>query len=259
MTVSIGSGSVSASIRASVTTGSAVADRAGRADQPVDLGVDRRGHARVVVAEGGDRDPVREVEVGAAGRVVQAMPLAVAPAPLEVAAEDRREVRRLRGEIGDATVIGLVHRPSIGVSGRTRRGRRSAPASIRADGRLRAHRREPPRPAEPSGRSPRPRSCPHIRRVGRGGRVPARALRADGRAGLPRARRSRRRTAARGWTTSASRSCARSWSGPTPRSGSSRASTSGSTRWPCSSGGPRSSGSAGSCRRRGARSWRRSG
>ena len=87
-------GSVSASIRASVTTGSAVADRAGRADQPVGLGVDRRGHPRVVVAERRDRDAVREVEVGPAVGVVEAVALAVVPAPLEVAAEDRREVRR---------------------------------------------------------------------------------------------------------------------------------------------------------------------
>ena len=79
----------------------AVADGAGRADQPVGLGVDRGGDPRVGVAEGRDGDPVREVEIGAAGRVEEAMALAVVPAPLEVAAQDRREVLRLRGEVGD--------------------------------------------------------------------------------------------------------------------------------------------------------------
>ena len=50
-TVSSGSGSVSASSSASRHDRLRVADRAGRADQPVDLGVDRRGDARVAVAE----------------------------------------------------------------------------------------------------------------------------------------------------------------------------------------------------------------
>ena len=68
--------------------------------------------------------------------------------------------------------------------------------------------------------------------------------------------RSPRRMAAPGWTTSASRSCARSWSVPTPRSVSSRASTSASTRWPSCNGGPKSSASAGWSRRRVARSSR---
>ena len=40
-----------------------------------------------------DRDAVREVEVGAPVRVVQAVPLAVAPVALEVAAQDGRQVR----------------------------------------------------------------------------------------------------------------------------------------------------------------------
>ena len=47
-----------------------------------------------------DGDPVGEVEVRPAVRVVQAVALAVAPRPLEVAAEDRRQVRGgERGEV----------------------------------------------------------------------------------------------------------------------------------------------------------------
>ena len=45
------------------------------------------------MAERGHRDAVREVEVGAAVRVEQPVALAVAPGPLEVAAEDGRQVR----------------------------------------------------------------------------------------------------------------------------------------------------------------------
>ena len=65
-------------------------------------------------------------------------------------------------------------------------------------------------------------------RVGRGRRGPSRGLREDGRARASWARRSPRRTAAAGPTTSRSRCCARSSSGPTRRSASSRASTSAS-------------------------------
>ena len=106
--MSIGSGRVAASIVRQARDRLGVADRAGRPDQPVDLGVDRGGDRRVVVAEGGDGDPVGEVEVRLAGRVVQAMALAVAPAPLEVAAEDRRDVgRRVRRRGFEG--LGIVH------------------------------------------------------------------------------------------------------------------------------------------------------
>ena len=82
---------------------------------PFSLGVDRGRHPRVGMAERGDRDPVREVEVRLAGGVVQAVPDAVAPAPLEVAPEDRREVAYPCGEIGQ---VGhgrdrFFHRPSV--------------------------------------------------------------------------------------------------------------------------------------------------
>ena len=64
-TVSIGGGRVATSFRARIFDRLAVAHRPGRADEPVDLGVDRRGDGRVMVPEGRDRDPVGEVEVGA--------------------------------------------------------------------------------------------------------------------------------------------------------------------------------------------------
>ena len=119
----------------------AVADRAGRADQPVDLGVDRGGHPRVVVAERRDGDPVREVEVGPAVGVVQAVALAVVPAPLEVAAEDGREVPAASAaRIGDGrdglSSIGRVCQ----VLGRIRPGgaRRAAAPLAFGHGRLHA-------------------------------------------------------------------------------------------------------------------------
>ena len=90
--MSSGAGNVSASSVARRTTGSAIAHRPGRDDEPIDLLVDRRRHRGMVVAERRDRDPVGEVEVGRAGRVVQAVTLAVAPAPLEVATEHGGEV-----------------------------------------------------------------------------------------------------------------------------------------------------------------------
>ena len=89
-TESSGTGNVAASSVASRETGSAKPERVDRPDEPVDLGVDRRGHPRVDVAERRDRDAVREVEVGAAVGVVQPMALAVAPLALEVAPEDGR-------------------------------------------------------------------------------------------------------------------------------------------------------------------------
>ena len=133
MIVSIGSGRVVGEHPGERDDGLGVADRPGRPDQPVDLGVDRRGHPRMGVTEGRDRDPVRKVEVGAAGRVEQAMADAVTPAALEVATEDRRQVRRLGGEIGDRG-DGFIHRPSIG-SGHRAMGQRLA----FGDGRLRPH------------------------------------------------------------------------------------------------------------------------
>ena len=74
--------------------------------------------------------------------------------------------------------------------------------------------------ATASAPSPRPRSCP----TSASGTRRARSTARSSRRWPPRgswARRSPRPTAARGWTTSASRCCARSWSGPTPRSASS--------------------------------------
>ena len=62
-----------------------------RTDESVDLGVDRSGHLRVGMAECRHGDPVREVEVGLAGRVVQAVADAMAPGPLEVPAQHGRE------------------------------------------------------------------------------------------------------------------------------------------------------------------------
>ena len=68
------------------------ADRVDRADQLVDLRVDRGRDGRMHVAERRDRDPVREIQVGLPAHVVEAMALAVAPLPLEIAAENGRQV-----------------------------------------------------------------------------------------------------------------------------------------------------------------------
>ena len=91
ITVSIGSGRVAASRSASVATGwlNPIAS-VGPMSRSTWAWIAAR-DGRVVMAEGRDRDPVGEVEVGLAGRVEQAMALAVAPAPLEVATEDRRQ------------------------------------------------------------------------------------------------------------------------------------------------------------------------
>ena len=89
----------------------AVAHRPGWRDQSVDLLVDRGGHRGVVMAEGGDRDAVRKVEVRLAIDVKQAVALAVTPAPLEVATEDRRQARSgERGEIDLGIAAGRGHR-----------------------------------------------------------------------------------------------------------------------------------------------------
>ncbi len=75
--------------------------------------MDGGGHPRVSMAESRDRDPVREVEVGAAGRVEQAMTDAMAPTALEVASQDRREVSGGGRQVGDGRDR-FFHRPSIG-------------------------------------------------------------------------------------------------------------------------------------------------
>ena len=59
---------------------------------------------RVGMAERRDGDAVREVEVGPAIGVVQAMALAVAPLALEIAAEDRCQVRGDRGGLHGSRV-----------------------------------------------------------------------------------------------------------------------------------------------------------
>ena len=111
-TVSSGSGKVSASIRASRTVDSAKPMAWTGPDEPVDLGVDRRGHARVGVPQRGDGDAVGEVEVGAAARVVQAVADPVGPAAVHVAAQDGRHVGP--GEGGEVEGVGGV----VGVHGR---------------------------------------------------------------------------------------------------------------------------------------------
>ena len=98
MTESSGSGKVAASAAASSEIGAREPDRVDRADQPIDLGVDGGSDPRVGVAEGRDGDPVGEVEVGPAVRVEQAVALAVAPRPLEIAPEDGGQ--RVVGERG---------------------------------------------------------------------------------------------------------------------------------------------------------------
>ena len=213
--------------------------------------------------ERGDGDAVGEVEVGLAVGVEQ--PVAARRGSSCARSSDRG---RASGWGGRRSMVGSgscrMGRPSISsASHRPDRGR--APGRVAGLGRVRCgHGRLHPDRREQA----RPRERPRVRRgrdpavhprVGREGRGPSRGLRAGWASSGSSARRSPRRTAARAWTTSASRSCARSWSVPTPRSASSRASTSGSTRWRSSSGGPRSSASAGWSRRRAARSSRRSG
>ena len=236
------------------------ADRRDRPDELVDLGVDRRRHPRMGVAQRRDRDAVGEVEVRLAVGVVQPVALAVAPRPLEVAAQDGRQVRAASAVtvgLGPDGGAGRVYRPAVG----RRRDEAASPARPRTmpamvDFTLTDENRlvQQSVRAFAESRDPARTSASGTRRA----RSTARSS-----PGWPSwassARRSPRRTAARGWTTSASRSCARSWSVPTPRSASSRASTSGSIRWPSCSGGPRSSASAGWSRRRAARSSRRSG
>ncbi len=69
-------------------------------EQLVGLVLDRLGYGRVMVTERRGGDAAGEVQESAAGRVEQGVALAVAPAALVVAAQDRREVRlRDRGEV----------------------------------------------------------------------------------------------------------------------------------------------------------------
>ena len=63
MTESSGAGNVAASVVGQAADRLGEADGRDRTDQPVDLGVDRRRHPRMGVAERGDRDAVGEVEI----------------------------------------------------------------------------------------------------------------------------------------------------------------------------------------------------
>ena len=101
-----------------------VAQRVADVEELVDLLVDRLRHRRVVVAERGRRDARCEVEVVSAGGVDQLVAFAAVPGTLEVAPEDRRQVRRRErlevrrgGRDGRrGRVDGGVHRPSIGTA-----------------------------------------------------------------------------------------------------------------------------------------------
>ena len=111
ITESSGSGNVAASSVARSVIGSVKPSALIGPDQPVDLGVDRRRHARMAVAQRRDRDPVREVEVGLAVGVVQPVALAVAPRALEVAPEDGRQVRAgVEGHGRSGLLVGGVGR-----------------------------------------------------------------------------------------------------------------------------------------------------
>ena len=220
-----------------------IAQRVADVEELVDLLVDGLRHGRVVMAERRGGDAVREIEVAPARGVDQLVALAAIPGTLEVAAEDRREVRLRQGRVvvggGDGSLDGGIHRRSIGNAaprmqrddsppGGPRRARGRRPSAFRScqRDRLQPDRREPPRAAD-GARLRRGRDRPAHPRLGRGGRGPsARSSRSSARSASS-ARRSPRPTAGPAPTTSASPCCARSWSGPTPRFGSSRASTSG--------------------------------
>ena len=62
-TVSSGSGNVAGELRGEADRGLREAQRVDRPHQPVDLRVDRGGHAGMRVAQRGDGDPVGEVEI----------------------------------------------------------------------------------------------------------------------------------------------------------------------------------------------------
>ena len=177
MTESSGAGNVAASADASSRDRFGEAHRADRPDEPVDLGVDRGRHPRMRVAERGHGDPVGEVEVRLAVRVVQAVAVAVAPVAGEVAAEDGRQVRgglhgprvqRPAGAPRSGSVAGTSGHPAtIGcmveftLSDENRLVQQSARAFAEAE------------------------ILPVHPRVGREGRGPPRGLREDGRARLP--------------------------------------------------------------------------
>src|SRR6185369_9554819 len=86
------------------------AERRDRTHELVDLRMDGGGHARMCVAERGDRDPVGEVEVGTAVAVEQPMADAVAPRPLEIAPEDGCQVGLGEGRV---VVTGVGRHRSI--------------------------------------------------------------------------------------------------------------------------------------------------
>ena len=164
------------------------ADRRDRADQPVDLGVDGRGHPRVGVAQRRDGDAVGEVEVG------RAVGVDTADGP------GRGSTRAGSSGPGRASGAGqgeaVVHAPECIGAGMATGSRRPASLACR-HGRLQPDRENTPRPGRRArlrrGRDP----APHPR-LGHGRRLSARDVRQDGRAGLPRARRSPSATAASG-------------------------------------------------------------
>ena len=261
ITESSGAGNVAAELDREPRDRLGEADRVDRPDQLVDLGVDGGRHPRVGVAERRDRDPVGEVEVRpavacrTAGGPRRGSTLAGNSARGRASGWPRRG-RRSRGGVGRHRSVrapGLGGRSSI----RAASGRRR-PATIERHGRLHPDRREPARPAQRAGLR-RGRDPPVHPRLGREGRGPSRAVREDGRAGFLGAPIPEAYGGGGMDYIELRASCARSSSAPTPRSASSRASTSASTRSPSSSGGPRSSASAGWCRRRAARSSPRSG
>ena len=75
MTESSGAGNVAARSVGEARDRLGEPDRVDRPDEPVDLGVDRGGHPRMGVAQGGHGDPVGEVEVGPPVGVEQAVAL----------------------------------------------------------------------------------------------------------------------------------------------------------------------------------------
>ena len=131
-----------------------VAHRHRRRDELVDLLVDRRRDRRMVMAQGRDGDPVGEVEVRLAGRVVHPVALAMAPAALEIAPQDRRHVRSgERGEI-DGVGRGRGGRVLVGRHGCPRQGRCGEASRVYGEGRL-VGRGRPPRPRPSRRRPPR--------------------------------------------------------------------------------------------------------
>ena len=243
MTESSGAGNVAASSVARRDDRFGEAERIDRTDQPVHLRVDRGRHPWVDVAQRRDGDAVGEVEIGAPVGVEQAMALAVAPLTLEIAPQHGREVR----------AVSIVRVYRLGPAAST-----VTAAYHDAHGRLHPHRRAQARPRQ-RPRLRRGRDPALHPRVGRERRGPSRGLRQDGRARLPRGadpRGLRRRRDGLHQLRPAVRGA-----------GAGRHRVPGRPERPCraqlarrsSSGAPRSSGSAASCRRHAARSWPRSG